>query len=127
MVCCTWPAFREAVELWRAEGTNGLTCERAWLVQRAVIFDRIFRFAITGTRVRNYDAIDGQLLFARMHQKGVLHWTDTQLTIDWDAPYPTSSSLSVTRCSLAPSRAIQTWCLTTSFRCRCSTRPSPRK
>ncbi|MCU1413446.1 MAG: hypothetical protein JWN80_786, partial [Microbacteriaceae bacterium] len=53
-------------------------------VQYAVIFDRIFRFAITGARVRNYDGLGGQLLFAWLHQHHVLHWTDTQLTIDWD-------------------------------------------
>jgi len=52
-------------------------------VQYAVIFDRIFRFAITGSRVRNYDGLGGQLLFAWMHQHHVLHWTDTRLTIDW--------------------------------------------
>ena len=57
--------------------------EHARLVQYAVIFDRIFRFAITGTRVRNYDAVGGQLLFAWLHQRGVLHWTDTSLAFDW--------------------------------------------
>jgi len=56
----------------------------AGLVQYAVIFDRIFRFAITGSRVRNYDGLGGQLLFAWLHQRGVLHWTDTKLTFDWD-------------------------------------------
>jgi hypothetical protein len=49
-----------------------------------VLFDRIFRFAITGTRVRNYDGLGGQLLFAWLHRRGVLHWTDTRLRIDWD-------------------------------------------
>ncbi len=53
-------------------------------MQYAVIFDRIFRFSITGSRVRNYDGLGGQLLFAWMHQHRVLHWTDTTLTIDWD-------------------------------------------
>ena len=60
------------------------TLEQAVLVQYAVIFDRIFRFAITGTRVRNYDGLGGQLLFAWLHQRGVLHWTDTSLAFDWD-------------------------------------------
>ena len=50
-----------------------------------MIFDRIFRFAITGTRVRNYDGLGGQLLFAWLHQHHVLHWTDTALSFDWDA------------------------------------------
>lgn len=82
---CDLTAFREAVALWRAEGTDEITRQHARLVQYAVIFDRIFRFALTGSRVRNYDGVGGQLLFAWMHQKGVLHWTDTQLAIDWDA------------------------------------------
>ncbi len=54
-------------------------------VQHAVIFDRIFRFTLTGSRVRNYDGLGGQLLFAWLHQHHVLHWTDTSLDIDWDA------------------------------------------
>jgi hypothetical protein len=81
---CDLTAFREAVRLQRAEDTDDTTRDRATLVQYAVIFDRIFRFAITGTRVRNYDGLGGQLLFAWLHQHHVLHWTDTQLTIDWD-------------------------------------------
>jgi len=82
---CDLTAFREAVRLQRDEATDAVTREHAQLVQYAVIFDRIFRFSITGTRTRNYDGVGGQLLFAWMHQKGVLHWTDTQLAIDWDA------------------------------------------
>jgi hypothetical protein len=58
--------------------------EHAKLVQYAVIFDRIFRFAITGSRVRNYDGLGGQLLFAWLHQRDVLHWTDTALAFDWE-------------------------------------------
>ena len=34
--------------------------------------------------MRNYDGLGGQLLFAWLHQRGVLHWTDTRLTVDWD-------------------------------------------
>jgi len=81
---CDLTAFRESVRLSRAEDTDDLTRDRAKLVQYAVIFDRIFRFAITGTRVRNYDGLGGQLLFAWLHQHHVLHWTDTALAIDWD-------------------------------------------
>ncbi|MFM9876869.1 MAG: DUF6421 family protein [Rhodoglobus sp.] len=84
---CDLTAFREAVRLERAADTNDTTRTHAKLVQYAVIFDRIFRFAITGSRVRNYDGVGGQLLFAWLHQHHVLHWTDTQLTIDWaDVP-----------------------------------------
>jgi hypothetical protein len=82
---CDLAAFRESVTLWRADDTDDVTRQHARLVQYAVIFDRIFRFALTGSRTRNYDAVGGQLLFAWMHQRGVLHWTDTQLTLDWDA------------------------------------------
>ncbi|WP_167048130.1 DUF6421 family protein [Salinibacterium sp. ZJ454] len=80
---CDLTAFREAVRLERDDETDELTRDRARLVQYAVIFDRIFRFAITGSRVRNYDGLGGQLLFAWLHQHNVLHWTDTQLTFDW--------------------------------------------
>ncbi|NMR21585.1 hypothetical protein HIR71_15395 [Cellulomonas fimi] len=74
---CDLTAFREAVRL-EADGVP-----HARLVQYAVIFDRIFRFAITGSRVRNYDGLGGQLLFAWLHQRRVLHWTDSRLTVDW--------------------------------------------
>ena len=89
---CDLTAFRECVAITsrlraRVETltpTEAEMLEHAVLVQYAVIFDRIFRFAITGTRVRNYDAVGGQLLFAWLHQRGVLHWTDTSLAFDWD-------------------------------------------
>jgi len=74
---CDLTAFREAVAL-EADGHP-----YARSVQYAVLFDRIFRFAITGDRTRNYDGLGGQLLFAWLHQRGVLHWTDNRLTIDW--------------------------------------------
>lgn len=90
---CDLTAFRECVQIEKRLSTrsDALTpaeqemLEHARLVQYAVIFDRIFRFAITGTRVRNYDGLGGQLLFAWLHQRGVLHWTDTALAFDWDA------------------------------------------
>jgi hypothetical protein len=81
---CDLTAFRESVKLTRAEDTDEKTRKHAKLVQYAVIFDRIFRFSLTGSRVRNYDGLGGQLLFAWMHQHHVLHWTDTKLTIDWE-------------------------------------------
>ncbi|WIB76980.1 DUF6421 family protein [Curtobacterium sp. MCPF17_002] len=89
---CDLTAYRESVRLDRSlterpddelSDEERAIRDHARLVQYAVVFDRIFRFAITGSRVRNYDGLGGQLLFAWMHQHGVLHWTDTQLTIDW--------------------------------------------
>ncbi|MFC6356130.1 DUF6421 family protein [Luethyella okanaganae] len=82
---CDLTAFRESVAIERDENASAEARKHAKLVQYAVIFDRIFRFAITGSRVRNYDGLGGQLLFAWMHQHHVLHWTDTQLAFDWDA------------------------------------------
>lgn len=82
---CDLTAFREAVSLLRAKSTDTTTRKHAQLVLYAVVFDRIFRFPLSGTRVRNYDSVAGQLLFAWLHQNRVLHWTDTQLTLDWDA------------------------------------------
>jgi len=82
---CDLTAFREAVSMVRNKKTDPVTKKHAQLVLYAVLFDRIFRFPLTGTRVRNYDAVAGQLLFAWLHQQRVLHWTDTHLTIDWEA------------------------------------------
>ena len=81
---CDLTAFREATRIRRASDTESDLRDHAELVQYAIIFDRIFRFPLTGSRVRNYDGLGGQLLFAWLHQHHVLHWTDTQLTIDWD-------------------------------------------
>ncbi len=92
---CDLTAFRECEHIERelrsrlARGeeldeAEAETLEQAGLVKYAIVFDRIFRFAISGTRVRNYDGLGGQLLFAWLHQHGVLHWTDTQLAFDWD-------------------------------------------
>ncbi len=82
---CDLTAFRECVKMVRAEETDALTRDRAALVQFAILFDRLFRFPLTGSRVRNYDGLGGQLLFAWLHQKHVLHWTDTSLAFDWEA------------------------------------------
>jgi hypothetical protein len=81
---CDLTAFREAVRLVRDKSTDEVTRRHAEMVQYAVLFDRIFRFPLTGTRVRNYDGMAGQLLFAWLHQRRVLHWTDTSLAIDWN-------------------------------------------
>ncbi len=74
---CDLTAFGEAVKL-EAEGFA-----LARHVQYAILFDRLFRFPLTGTRVRNYDGLGGQLLFAFLHNGGYLHWTDNRLEIEW--------------------------------------------
>jgi len=79
---CDLTAFRECVRL-AAESDDDLIVDTAINAQHTIVFDRIFRFPLTGTRVRNYDGAGGQLLFAWLHQHGVLHWTDTRLAIDW--------------------------------------------
>jgi hypothetical protein len=81
---CDLTAFRESVKLVRDEETDAVTREHAQLAQYAILFDRMFRFPLTGDRVRNYDGLGGQLLFAWLHQRNVLHWTDTALAFDWD-------------------------------------------
>jgi len=53
-------------------------------VQFGVLFDRLFRFPVTGSRVRNYDGLAGQILFGFLHSEGVLTWRDNTLLIDWD-------------------------------------------
>ncbi|MGH8889849.1 MAG: DUF6421 family protein [Acidothermaceae bacterium] len=76
---CDLQAFRQAVQL-----EAGHITPYAEYVQYAVLFDRMLRFPITGERVRNYDGLGGQLLFAYLHKNGVLHWTDNTLSIEWD-------------------------------------------
>jgi hypothetical protein len=75
---CDLTAFTQARELER----GGLAFAR--YVQQAILLDRLLRFPITGSRVRNYDGLGGQLLFAYLHRHGYLRWADNQLTIDWD-------------------------------------------
>ncbi|MBB5935413.1 DUF6421 family protein [Streptomyces zagrosensis] len=82
---CDLTAFKEAVKL-EAEGYP-----QARDMQYAVIFDRMFRFPVTGNRVRNYDGLGGQLLFAYLHKHDVVRWTDNTLHIDWaNAPQVTN-------------------------------------
>ncbi|GAA2044715.1 DUF6421 family protein [Catenulispora yoronensis] len=77
---CDLTAFRESVAL---ERDGGAGASHARLVQYAILFDRLFRFPITGGRVRNYDGLGGQLLFAYLHRHGVIRWTDNRLAVDW--------------------------------------------
>ncbi|WP_062461244.1 DUF6421 family protein [Demequina soli] len=92
---CDLTAFREAVAIQRALDARVAAGEElapfeadtrrhARLVQHAILFDRIFRFPITGTRVRNYDGLGGQLLFAWLHRARVIEWRDVELSIAWD-------------------------------------------
>ncbi|MFG3281049.1 DUF6421 family protein [Streptomyces sp. NPDC048111] len=82
---CDLTAFKEAVKL-EAEGN-----QHGRDVQYAVLFDRMFRFPVSGDRVRNYDGLGGQLLFAYLHKHDVVRWTDNKLHIDWDrAPQVTN-------------------------------------
>ncbi|MET3960997.1 hypothetical protein ABIE44_000931 [Marmoricola sp. OAE513] len=74
---CDLTAFGEAVKLEAA----GFALARH--VQTAILFDRLFRFPVTGSRVRNYDGLGGQLLFGFLHERGTIRWTDNHLTIDW--------------------------------------------
>jgi Family of unknown function (DUF6421) len=75
---CDLTAFMQAVAL----ESDGVAFARN--VQYAILLDRLLRFPITGPRVRNYDGLGGQLLFAYLHRRDYLHWTDNQLTIEWE-------------------------------------------
>jgi hypothetical protein len=75
---CDLTTFMQALELER----DGIAFAR--YVQYAILLDRLLRFPITGPRVRNYDGLGGQLLFAHLHRHRYLHWTDNQLTIEWE-------------------------------------------
>ena len=79
---CDLSTFRETIAL-EAQG-DGL----APYMRYAILFDRLFRFPITGGRVRNYDGLGGQIIFAHLHRVGALNWTDNKLSFDWDAVIP---------------------------------------
>ena len=74
---CDLNTFRQAVKL-EAEGQP-----YARFVQLAILFDRLFRFPITGERKRNYDGLGGQLMFGYLHKHDALRWTDNKLSFDW--------------------------------------------
>lgn len=75
---CDLSTFRETLVL-EAEGDR-----LARYIRYAILFDRLFRFPITGNRVRNYDGLGGQIIFAHLHNVGALHWHDNRLTFEWD-------------------------------------------
>lgn len=75
---CDLSTFRETLVL-EAEGDR-----LAKYIRYAILFDRLFRFPITGGRTRNYDGLGGQIIFAHLHQAGALHWRDNRLTFEWD-------------------------------------------
>ena len=79
---CDLSTFRETVVL-DEEGDP-----LAKYIRYAILFDRLFRFPITGNRVRNYDGLGGQIIFAHLHKTGALNWTDNRLTFDWDLVVP---------------------------------------
>jgi hypothetical protein len=82
---CDLTSFKEAVKL-EAEGHP-----MGRRVQYAILFDRLFRFPVTGARTRNYDGLGGQLLFAYLHKHDAVRWTDNTLHIDWErAPQVTT-------------------------------------
>ena len=56
----------------------------AAMVKYTILFDRLYRFPITGPRKRNYDGLGGQIVFAHLHKTGALNWTNNTLIIDWD-------------------------------------------
>ena len=97
---CDLTAFRESVRIERtiARKAEPTASDRklqvhAKLVQYCVLFDRIFRFAVSGDRHRNYDGLGGQLLFAWLHQRRVLNWTDGALSFDWPKVADTVTAL----------------------------------
>ncbi len=65
----------------------------AGYVAYAVLFDRIFRFPISGNRVRNYDALGGQLLFSCLHKRDVLIWSDNRLCVRWEKLFDAITAL----------------------------------
>ena len=74
---CDLTTFRESLKL-QEQGVY-----LAPFMRHAILFDRLFRFPISGDRVRNYDGLGGQLIFAWLHKNDVLLWRDNTVTLDW--------------------------------------------
>lgn len=74
---CDLNSYKEAGELFEKGFAHGR------LVMYSVLFDRIFRFAVTGERIRNYDSLAGQIIFSYLHSRKVLNWRDNVLTVNW--------------------------------------------
>ena len=75
---CDLNAYQEMAALYQA----GIP--HAPLVKYAILFDRLLRFPITGGRVKNYDGLAGQIIFAQLHKRGTLRWVDNRLSFDWE-------------------------------------------
>jgi hypothetical protein len=75
---CDLATFREMVNL----EPQGVPAARH--VRLAILFDRLFRFPVSGDRVRNYDGLAGQILFAWLHRRRVITWADNVLAIQVD-------------------------------------------
>lgn len=69
-------SFCDAVQIARVLPIAAYVCY-------AVLFDRIFRFATAGSRVRNYDALAGQILFCFLRKRGVLVWQSNTFGVRW--------------------------------------------
>ena len=86
---CDLSTFRESEQL----EEQGVVL--APYVRIAILFDRLFRFPTTGERVRNYDGLAGQIVFAWLHRNDVIRWTDNTLRIDWSRVQESLNSLCV--------------------------------
>jgi len=75
---CDLGTYRESFEL------AGQGARLGKYIRFAIVFDRLFRFAITGPRVRNYDGLGGQIIFSHLLRHGGLDWTNNTLTMDWN-------------------------------------------
>ena len=49
----------------------------------AIVFDRLFRFPLVGSRQKNYDSLAGQILTNALLTSGALVWADGVLSYDW--------------------------------------------
>jgi len=79
---CDLGTFRESFSL------DGHGEKLGKYIRFAILFDRLFRFPITGPRVRNYDGLGGQIIFSHLLSHGGLNWTNNTLTFDWERVNP---------------------------------------
>ena len=53
-------------------------------IKFTLLFDRLFRFPISGSEEKNYDGLAGQIIFGYLYKNSILEWNNLKLSFKWD-------------------------------------------
>lgn len=71
-------SYIRAVEL---ENKGEMVCE---YVRYAIVLDRILRFPLWGKRIKNFDALAGQIFFSHLVRQKAILLNSNNMQVDWD-------------------------------------------